>query len=102
MQRPCAPHGHKGKTARINPFLQRAAADGIGHVGVQNCEHALGRIQQWQAKSCCKGGYHTFGGSGVQLHRTTQKIARQQTAQHNIGVRDRRQITTAPIGGRPW
>ncbi len=100
MQRPRAAEGDQRIVARIDALLDGARADGVGHVGVDQRDHAFRRLAVAEAELARQLADHAAGGDLVERHPAAQEVAAVEPAQHDIGVGHRRPRAAMAIGGR--
>ena len=100
MQRAGAAEGDQRVVARIDALLDGARADGVGHVGVDHGEHALGRLAVGRGRARAASSPITRrGGDLVERHAAAQEVLAVEPAQHDIGVGHRRRVAAAAVGG---
>ena len=101
VQRARAAERDQRKFARIDALLHRTRTDGIGHVAVDDGEHAFGRLELAHAERIGEFLDHAMGGVFIELHAAAEEIVLVEPAEHHIGVGDGRLFAAAPIRGRP-
>ena len=91
VQRPRAAEGHERMVPRINALLHRARADRVGHVGVEDGEHAFGALVHAEVEALGEVADGALRRGLVQGHFAAQEVVLAEPAQDDVGVGDRGQ-----------
>ena len=100
VQWPGAAEGDQRVVARVDALLDGARADGVGHVGVDQRDHAFRRLAVGEAELARQLADHAACGDFVERHAAAQEVAAVEPAQHDIGVGDGGPRAAMAIGGR--
>ena len=100
VQRPRAAESHQRVVARIDALLDGARTNGVGHVGVDQRDHALGGLAIGEAEFARQLAYDATGGDFVERHAAAQEVAAVEAPQHDVGVGHGGAGAAAAIGGR--
>ena len=99
VERPGAAEGNQREVARIEALLHRLGADGVRHVGVDDGEHALGRLVLVDAESLGEVRHRLVGALRRKRHLAAEEVVRIQAAEHEVGISHRRCVAASAIAG---
>ena len=99
VQRPGAAERDQREFARIDALLHGTRADRIGHVAVDDGEHAFGGLVLAHAERVSECFDRAMGGVFVELHAAAEEIVLVEPAEHQIGVGHGRLGAAASIRG---
>ena len=100
MQRSGSAESHEREIAGIDALLHCARANGVGHVAVDDGEHAFGGFELGHAERVGEPFDDAMGGCFVKRHAAAKKIVLVEPAEDQIGVGYGRFLAAAAIGGR--
>jgi hypothetical protein len=89
-----------GEPARVEPALDRDAADQVGHLRVDDLDHRRGRLLRRQPERLRDRRERLERGVGVEPDPSAEEVVRVQPAQHEIRVGDRRFVAARPVARR--
>ena len=91
VQRAGAAEGDQREVARVDALLDGARADGVGHVGVDQRDHALRRLALGDARARAASSPITRrAATSVERHPAAEEVLAVEPAEHDVGVGDRR------------
>ena len=99
VQRTGAAEGDQREVARVEALLHRLGADGVGHVAVDDGEHAFGRLVLVHAEGLGKLRQRLVGPLGRESHLAAEEVVGIQPAEHEVGVGDRGRIAAPAVAG---
>src|SRR5919199_4342187 len=97
MERTGAAERDQGTLSGIMPLLDGDAANGIGHVAVDDGDDALGSLLAAQAQAPSKTLDSRAGQIGIDRHLAAQEVLRIQPAKEQMGIRHRWLGTAAAV-----
>ena len=100
VQRSGSAESHQREIAGIDALLHCARANGVGHVAVDDGEHAFGGFELGHAERVGEPFHDTMGGCFIKRHAAAKKIVLVEPAEDQIGVGYGRFLAAAAISCR--
>ena len=99
VERPGTAEGDQREVARVQPLLHGLGTDGVRHVGVDDGEHAFGRLVPVDAQRLGKRRDRGIGPLGREGHLAAEEVVGIQPAEHEVGVGHRGRAATPAVAG---